>query len=73
MERLNKEVKIDKVKFGEVVHQPPTITSFPRKPKIDKSKYTIPVDKPGKNGITEKDRNDVIYRYRMMKSQGKFN
>jgi hypothetical protein len=48
------------------------ITSFPKKRQNNANKLTIPVDKPGKNGITEKDRNDVIYRYRLMKSQGKF-
>jgi len=63
---------LDVVKFGEVTHQPPVITSFPRKPKIKSDKFTIPVNKPGKNGINEQDRNDVIYRYRQMKSQGKF-
>ena len=55
-----------------MTHQPPVITSFPRKPKIKSDKFTIPVNKPGKNGINEQDRNDVIYRYRQMKSQGKF-
>ncbi len=66
----------DEVKFGETVHQPPTITSFPRLPKngtLKKNNLTIPVHKPGKNGITEVDRSIVIQRYRMMKNQGKFN
>ncbi len=66
----------DEVKFGEVVDEPPTITSLPRLPKnlsLIKNNLTIPIDRPGKNGITEADRNVVIQRYRMMKNQGKFN
>ena len=75
LEKHNKEIKFkDEVKFGEIVHQPPTITSFPklRKKLNNQNNLTIPPNS-SKIGITEKDRNEVIQRYRIMKTQGKFN
>ncbi len=62
------------VKFGDIVHQPPTITSFPklRKKINNPNMLTIPENSNNK-GITENDRTEVIKRYRLMKSQGKFN
>lgn len=58
------------VKFGEVVHAPPEFTVFPKKRGQNAHNLTIP--QATKNGLTEKDRNQVIERYRLMKSQGKF-
>ena len=61
------------VKFGEVVDQPPELFNYPKlKNRIISGKNpTIPTRTP--SGITEKDRNDVIQRYRIMKKQGKMN
>lgn len=62
---------IDQVKFGEVVHHPPMITSFPKfstKKYIDpNTPFTIPANTKTKHGITEKDRNEVIQQYRSIK------
>ena len=66
---------IDHVKFGEVVHHPPMITSFPKfstKKIINpNTPFTIPANTITKNGITEKDRDEVIQRYRLLKNINK--
>lgn len=60
-----------KVKFGEVADAPPLLTAFPKtRPKA--VNYTIPPSKVTSSGVTEKDRCQVIQRYRLLKSQGKF-
>ena len=62
------------IKFGDIVHQPPTITSFPKlRKKINNPEMLTIPHNSNKNGITENDRTEVIRRYRLMKSQGKFN
>lgn len=50
---------------------PPEITKFPKK-RVKNVTYTIPPNQETKHGLTEKDRNQVIERYRLMKRQGKF-
>ena len=64
-------VELNKVKFGEVADAPPEITKFPKK-RVKNVTYTIPPNQETKHGLTEKDRNQVIERYRLMKRQGKF-
>ena len=64
---------IDHVKFGDTVHSPPEFSVFPKKKVIDKACLTIPSNAKTKSGVTEKDRNEVIQRYRIMKTRGKFN
>ncbi len=72
-ENTNKKLK-DDVKFGEIVHQPPQLTAFPRLPKTIRNTEKTPTIKPNSNksGISEKDREMVIQRYRIMKQHGKF-
>jgi len=72
-ENSTKKLK-DDVKFGEIVHAPPQLTAFPRLPKSSKSGEKTPTIKPNSNksGISEKDREMVIQRYRIMKQHGKF-
>jgi hypothetical protein len=57
----------DHVKFGEVVHNPPVITAFP---KIRKQNIAQKLDP---KQINESDRTAVMNRYKLLKSQGKFN
>lgn len=69
-EKLQENRK-DTVRFGEVASQPPIFTALPKKKVKNKGKFTIPPHSNA-NGITERDRNEVIQRYRIMKSHGKF-
>jgi len=58
-----------------VVHNPPTITSFPRfstKKSTTGKNLTIPLNATTKNGVTEADRNEVIQRYRILKANKNF-
>ena len=66
---------LDKVKFGDVVDQPPELTAFPilKKRQISAQQLTIPEHVKTKSGVTEKDRNEVIQKYRALKQKGKFN
>jgi hypothetical protein len=75
MENENKgAVKKDRVKFGDIVHSPPELSVVPKKkPTQTRVCPTIPPNVKTKSGVTERDRNEVIQRYRLMKSQGKFN
>lgn len=67
--------KKDEFKFGDIVHQPPELTAFPKlkqRTSLHTAHLTIPANVKTKSGVTEKDRNEVIERYRLMKRQGKF-
>ncbi len=65
------------MKFGEIVHQPPIITAFPKfstkKLLNPNNSLTIPYNQVNKSGITERDRNEVIQRYRLIKSEARNN
>lgn len=65
---------LDVVKFGDVVDHPPELTAFPKlkKRQISAQQLTIPENVKTKSGVTEKDRNEVIQKYRLLKQQGKF-